>query len=100
MDIKIVVIGAGEVGFNLVKALSKDKFDITIIDIDEEKCQRITNTMDVRGIVGDGASQRILQQIDMAGIDYLLALTKIDEVNLVAAKSAYEMGAKKKLYVV
>ena len=95
MDIKIVVIGVGEVGFNLVKALSKEKFDITIIDIDEEKCQRITNTMDVRGIVGDGASQRILQQIDMAGIDYLLALTKIDEVNLVAAKSAYEMGAKK-----
>ena len=56
MDIKIVVIGVGEVGFNLVKALSKEKFDITIIDIDEEKCQRITNTMDVRGIVGDGAS--------------------------------------------
>ena len=95
MDIKIVVIGVGEVGFNLVKALSKEKFDITIIDIDEEKCQRITNTMDVRGIVGDGASQRILQQIDMTGIDYLLALTKIDEVNLVASKSAYEMGAKK-----
>ncbi len=95
MDIKIVVIGVGEVGFNLVKALSKEKFDITIIDIDEEKCQRVTNTMDVRGIVGDGASQRILQQIDMTEIDYLLALTKIDEVNLVAAKSAYEMGAKK-----
>ena len=95
MDIKIVIIGVGEVGFNLVKALSKEKFDITVIDIKEEKCQRITNTMDVRAIVGDGASQRILQQLDMANIDYLLALTRIDEVNLVAAKSAYEMGAKK-----
>ena len=95
MDIKIVIIGVGEVGFNLVKALSKEKFDITVIDIKEEKCQRITNTMDVRAIVGDGASQRILQQLDMNDIDYLLALTRIDEVNLVAAKSAYEMGAKK-----
>ena len=95
MDIKIVIIGVGEVGFNLVKALSKEKFDITVIDIEEEKCQRITNTMDVRAIVGDGASQRILQQLDMTNIDYLLALTRIDEVNLVAAKSAYEMGAKK-----
>ena len=95
MDIKIVIIGVGEVGFNLVKALSKEKFDITVIDIKEEKCQRITNTMDVRAIVGDGASQRILQQLDMTDIDYLLALTRIDEVNLVAAKSAYEMGAKK-----
>ena len=70
MDIKIVIIGVGEVGFNLVKALSKEKFDITVIDIKEEKCQRITNTMDVRAIVGDGASQRILQQLDMTNIDY------------------------------
>jgi len=95
MDIKIVVIGVGEVGYNLVKALSKVDFDITVIDIDEEKCQRITNSMDVHGIVGNGASQRILQEIDMSNTDYLLALTKVDEVNLVAAKSAYEMGAKK-----
>jgi len=95
MDIKIVVIGVGEVGFNLVKALSKENFDITVIDINEEKCQRITATMDVCGIIGDGASQRILQQIDMPEIDYLVALTRIDEVNLVASKSAHEMGAKK-----
>ena len=78
MDIKIVVIGAGEVGYNLVKTLSKEKFDITVIDIDEVKCHKITSTMDVQGIVGNGASQRILQQIDMSKIDYLLALTRID----------------------
>ena len=95
MDIKIVVIGAGEVGYNLVKALSKENFDITIIEINEEKCHKITSSMDVRGIVGDGSSQRILQQIDMSQIDYLLALTRIDAVNLVASKSAHEMGAKK-----
>ena len=95
MDLKIVVIGVGEVGYNLVKVLSKEKFDITVIDINEEKCHKITSTMDVKGIVGNGASQRILQQIDMSKIDYLLALTRIDEVNLVAAKSAHEMGAKK-----
>ena len=69
MDLKIVVIGAGEVGYNLVKALSKEKFDITVIDIDEEKCQKITNTMDVQGIIGDGASQRILQKIDIFDSD-------------------------------
>jgi trk system potassium uptake protein TrkA len=95
MNIKIVVIGAGEVGYNLIKALSKESYEITVIDIQEEKCQRITSSMDVRTIVGDGASQRILQQIDMEEIDYLLALTRIDEVNLVAARSAYQMGVKK-----
>ena len=55
----IVVIGVGEVGYNLVKALSKEAFDITVVDIDENKCQRITNSMDVHGIVGDGCTVSI-----------------------------------------
>ena len=95
MGIKIVIIGAGEVGYNLAKTLSKENYELTIIDIDPEKCQRISNSIDAHVIMGDGASQRILQNIDMSQIDYLLALTGIDEINLVAAKSEYEMGAKK-----
>ena len=95
MGIKIVIIGAGEVGYNLAKTLSKENYDLTIIDIDPEKCQRINNSIDAHVILGDGASQRILQTIDMPQVDYLLALSRIDEVNLVTAKSAYEMGAKK-----
>ena len=69
MDIKIVVIGVGEVGYNLVKALSKEKFDITVIDIDVEKCNRIKNNLDAHIIEGDGASQRILQEIQMKKVD-------------------------------
>ena len=74
MDMKIVVIGAGEVGFNLTKALSKEDYDLTVIDINPDKCQRINNSIDAHVIVGDGASQRILQNINMPEIDYLLAL--------------------------
>ncbi len=95
MNIKIVVIGAGEVGYNLIKALSKENYDLTVIEVDPAKCQRINNSIDAHVIMGDGASQRILQTIDMSQIDYLLALSRVDEVNLVAAKSAYEMGAKR-----
>ena len=95
MDLNIVIIGAGEVGYNLAKSLSKGSFDITIIDIDVEKCKKVKQSIDARVINGDGVSQRILQQIDMSNIDYLLALTRIDEVNLVSSKIAYEMGAKK-----
>mgnify|MGYP001162612340 CR=1 FL=1 len=79
---------------DMIKIMNQSKNQINRRQ-DAEKCYRITNSMDVRGIVGDGASQRILQQIEMTQVDYLLALTKVDEVNLVAAKSAYEMGAKK-----
>ncbi len=95
MGIKIVIIGAGEVGYNLTKALSKENYDLTVIDIDPEKCQRINNSIDAHVIVGDGASQRILQKIEMSKIDYLLALSRVDEVNLVAAKSAHEMRTVK-----
>ena len=95
MKFNIVIIGAGEVGFNLAKSLSKEDHDITVIDIDPIKCQKITNHIDARVIEGDGCSQRILQNVDMSSTDYLIALTRIDEVNLVASKIAKEQGAKK-----
>ncbi len=96
MSLKIVIIGVGEVGFNLAKSLSKEDYDITIIDVSPKKCDRIRNTIDARVIEGDGASQRILQKIEnMHEIDYLLALTRIDEVNLVASQIARDLGAKK-----
>ena len=94
MESKIVIIGAGEVGFNLAKSLSRENHEITVIDIDSEKCKRIKNNLDSRVIEGDGASQRILQGIDMNNVDYLLALTRIDEVNLVASRISKKMGAK------
>ena len=95
MKFNIAIIGAGEVGFNLAKSLSKENHDITVVDIDPNKCQKIINHIDAKVIEGDGCSQRILQQIEMEKIDYLLALTRIDEVNLVASKIAKESGAKK-----
>ena len=94
MESKIVIIGAGEVGFNLAKSLSRENHEITVIDNDPQKCQRVKNNLDVHVIEGDGASQRILQRIDMKHIDYLLALTRIDEINLVCSRISKKMGAK------
>ena len=95
MSLNIVVIGAGEVGFNLAKALSKEDHDITVIDVSPEKCSRVKNAIDAKVIEGNGASQRILQKVDMQNIDYLLALTRIDEVNFVSCYLAHSLGAKK-----
>jgi len=93
MSINIVLIGAGEVGFSLSKFLSKENYDLTVIDIDKVKCNRIKNTIDARVIEGDGCSQRILQKINFKEVDFFLALTKIDEVNLVASTIAKKLGA-------
>ena len=96
MSLKIVIIGAGEVGYNLSKVLSKEDYDITVIDTNTEKCAKVQNAIDARVIEGNGASQRILQQIDdMTNVDYFLALTPIDEINLIASKISKAMGAKK-----
>ncbi len=94
MSLNIVIIGAGEVGFNIAKHLSKEDYSISVIDINPKKCQRVQNSIDAKVIEGDGTSQRLLADIDMPEIDYILALTRIDEVNLVASQIASKMGAK------
>ena len=93
MSKKVAVVGAGEVGVNLVKALNKENYEIIVIDINAHKCKRINEKFDVSVIEGDGASQRVLQQIDIENIDFFFALTRIDEVNLVASRMAKKMGA-------
>ena len=95
MSLKIVIVGAGEVGYNLSKFLSKEDYSITIVDIDEKKCSRIKNAIDAKVILGNGASQRILQEMDLKQVDYFLALTPIDEINLIASQTAKALGVKK-----
>ena len=74
MSLKIVIIGAGEVGYNLCKYLAKEDYSITVIDIDDNKCSKVKNAIDAKVISGNGASQRILQEINLATVDYFLAL--------------------------
>ncbi|RMF07798.1 MAG: Trk system potassium transporter TrkA [Candidatus Neomarinimicrobiota bacterium] len=92
---KIVIIGAGEVGFYVAKALSQENFDITILDIDPEKCRRASENLDVIVVEGNGASPKNLKKVKVSEADYVLALTRVDEVNLIAAHQAHTLGAKK-----
>ena len=95
MSLRIVIVGAGQVGYNLAKYLAKEDYAITVVDIDEKKCRKVKNAIDAKVLCGNGASQRILQKIDMPHVDYFLALTPIDEINLIASKAAKTLGAKK-----
>ncbi|NOZ03944.1 MAG: Trk system potassium transporter TrkA [FCB group bacterium] len=92
---RIVIIGAGEVGFHVAKALSQENHDITVVDIDPEKCRRASEHLDVIVVEGNGASPRILKRAKIEGADYVLALTRVDEVNLIASQQAHVLGAKK-----
>ncbi|MFQ6615525.1 MAG: Trk system potassium transporter TrkA [Fidelibacterota bacterium] len=92
---KIVIIGAGEVGFHLAKGLSEENYDITLIDIALEKVQRASETLDVIVVHGDGASPRVLREADVQNADIVVAVTRVDEVNLIASQLAHQLGAPK-----
>ena len=92
---KVVIIGAGEVGFHVAKALSEEDYDITVVDIDPEKCQRASENLDVIVVEGNGASPNILVSARVSDADYVLCLTRVDEINLIASQQSHELGANK-----
>lgn len=92
---RIVIIGVGEVGFHVAKALSQEDFDITVIDNDPEKCRRASEHLDVKVVQGNGASPKNLIEANVDKADYVFALTRVDEVNLIAAQQARQLGANK-----
>jgi len=92
---KVVIIGGGEVGFHVAKALSEENYDITVVDIDPEKCRRASENLDVIVVEGNGASPKTLTEARVGDADYVLCLTRVDEVNLIASQQAHKLGANK-----
>lgn len=82
---KIVIIGAGEVGYHIAKALHRAN-DVVIIDQSEEACER-ADELDVQIIQGNGANVSILNQV-LENADLLVAVTGSDEVNIVACMAS------------
>lgn len=80
----IIVIGAGEMGYQLARRLSMENKDVTLIDSDEQRVSWIHENLDVRAIHGRGASPDILLRAGISSAAMLVAVTDSDEVNLVA----------------
>jgi trk system potassium uptake protein TrkA len=94
---RIVIIGAGEVGFFLAKKLSSEKHNLVIIDADPERCKKAQETLDVSVIQGDGSSQSVLREADLQSADMLIAASAVDEVNILACMTASKLGVKRKI---
>lgn len=80
----LIIIGAGEVGYHLASRLSQEKINIVVIEKDEEKAQRVIDTLDVQTIHGSGSSLEILKQAGIENADMLVAVTDSDEVNMIS----------------
>ncbi len=88
---KIIICGAGQVGYGIAARLASENNTVTVVDVSAELIRKITNELDVRGIVGHGAYPNILKQAGIDAADMLIAVTYSDEVNMVACQIAHSL---------
>ena len=91
---KIVIIGAGEVGGHLSEVLSNSGHDVTVIEHDDQMAAKIHEEQNVRVLRGNGSSAKILHRAKAGECSYFLAMTSDDQVNLVSGSIAKKMGAE------
>lgn len=89
---RILVIGAGEVGRHICQQLSIEDHEVILIERNADRLKRTARDLNILGIEGNGASARILEQAGISKVDLFIAVTDIDEVNLIACIMAKEYG--------
>lgn len=91
---KIVIIGLGAIGKNVLKELSGEGHNITIIDENKDKIEDLIGRYDVSGVVGNGACIDIQREAGVKGADLAIVLTNSDELNVFACMVAKKVGVK------
>ena len=88
---KIVILGAGQVGGSVASILAGEANDVTVIDASAERLQALQDRLDLRTVCGHASHPTLLEQAGTADADMLVALTDNDEVNMVACQIAYTL---------
>lgn len=95
---RVIVCGAGQVGTTLARYLAAERADVTVIDSDPELARRADESYDVRGMAGHASHPDVLERAGAQGADMLIAVTRSDEVNMVACQVAHSLfGVKRKI---
>ncbi len=92
---RIIIAGAGEVGFHLAKLLAYEKHDIVLIDIDQAKLDNVANHLDITTVRGNSTSFNVLLSAGVEKADLLIAVTSSEESNLATSIIAKKLGASK-----
>tara|TARA_B110000027_G_scaffold40534_1_gene44715 strand:- start:6309 stop:6659 length:351 start_codon:yes stop_codon:yes gene_type:complete len=88
---KIIIVGAGQVGGTLAENLAREYADITLIDINERALRSLQDRLDIRTVVGTGCYPDVLVKAGIEDADMLVAVTSSDEVNIIACQVAYSL---------
>lgn len=95
---KVVICGAGQVGCTIARRLAAERIDVTVIDSVPEQARRADESYDVRGMVGHASHPEVLERAGARDADMLIAVTRSDEVNMVACQVAYSLfGVKRRI---
>ncbi|MCL7461403.1 Trk system potassium transporter TrkA [Pseudomonas sp. NW5] len=88
---KIIILGAGQVGGSLAEHLANEANDITVIDTDSERLRDLGDRLDIRTIQGKGSHPTVMRQAGADDADMLVAVTNSDETNMIACQVAYSL---------
>ena len=88
---KIIILGAGQVGLSMAEILSRENNDITLVDSDPTQLEGLQDRLDIRTISGSASHPNVLEQAGGLDADLLLAVTNHDEVNMAACQIAYSL---------
>jgi trk system potassium uptake protein TrkA len=92
---RYLVMGAGEVGFHLARSLSEEGHEVTVIERDAAKVDKVKDALDAHMVIGNGAHRSVLETAGAASCDLFMAVSSSDEANLVASVLAEHLGAKR-----
>ena len=88
---KIIILGAGQVGASTAEILSREENDITLVDKNRKVLEALQDRLDIRTIVGEASSPEVLLRAGVEDVDMVLAVTDSDEINMVACQIAHSL---------
>jgi Trk K+ transport system NAD-binding subunit len=88
---KVIICGAGQVGFGIAEQLAAEGNDVSVVDINPALVQRANDVLEVRATLGNGAHPDVLERAGASEADMLIAVTQADEVNMVACQVAHTL---------
>ena len=88
---KVIICGAGQVGWQIARHLASEKNDVTIVDSDQDLVTRATDTLDVKGVSGFASYPNVLSDAGAEDADMIIAATHSDEVNMVTCQVAHSI---------
>lgn len=89
---RVLIVGAGEVGFHLAQRLSEENQDVVLIETDPDRAAFAQQQLDILTVVGNGASMSVLEEAGVRDARVIMAVTSRDEVNLIACLTAKKLG--------